>query len=244
MQAPAHTSSRSNRTIFLVIIAASAAVLLLVGVFLWQYTRPAYQTVATKNNLTWAGLEPFQRDLPESVTPAWTSRRAAGDNFNENTVHVDVILDMECPYCQKEILAVLPKLLEDPRVEITLFDMPLEKHPLAAEASGYSRCVAQKDPDQYLPYMMAAVESGNLDSTSLEMLTLDMKIFTADEQTDLRACVAVETLRAKENTTGLVEVGIKSTPTLIINGRILRGYLEWPYLQRLIEEAKIKLTHG
>jgi predicted DsbA family dithiol-disulfide isomerase len=142
--------------------------------------------------------------------------------------------DFECPFC-RQAHATLERLLTDYRGQIRYIfrDFPLSSHARAIPASEASYCAAEQDKYwDYFEHLM--VMAGDLNDNDLrrraEEVGLDvgtfMSCFTSGRHT-----AAIQA-----NFNSGVKVGVASTPTFYINGRVLTGAKNYETFKLIIEE--------
>jgi predicted DsbA family dithiol-disulfide isomerase len=128
--------------------------------------------------------------------------------------------DFQCPYCRavqpvlKEILRLYPN-----QIRLDFKHLPLEQHPLAALSAQAAFCAAKQG--LFWQYQDALFGSADLtreflDATAANMgLKLDA-FRKCLASTESRMAVIADLREAKR-------LGIDSTPTFLINGKLLRG---------------------
>ncbi|MGB8540386.1 MAG: thioredoxin domain-containing protein [Candidatus Acidiferrales bacterium] len=151
--------------------------------------------------------------------------------------------DFECPHC-RELYRGL-KTLEPlyPHVRIVFKDFPLTQiHPWTETASIGARCAYMQSPDAFWQLHDAIFENQDLISAEnvWEKLTAFAKAAGLDTDA-FKACMsspeaekAVDTNRADG-----IAVGVTSTPTVFVNGRMLIGG-DRPTLEQYIKYEQAK----
>jgi protein-disulfide isomerase len=143
--------------------------------------------------------------------------------------------DYQCPYCERWYQDVYEQLLANypGKLRFVYRDLPLPSHPEAIPAAEAANCAGAQD--DYWKYH-DALFSGQygLGRAAYEQyaadLGLDTKAFTAcldshRYQNEIQA-----------DATEASRVGINSTPTFVINGRLLVGALPFADFKTVIDE--------
>ena len=148
--------------------------------------------------------------------------------------------DYQCPYCQQAvpILKRLQKTYGD-RVRVVWKDYPLTQiHPLALKAGQAAHCAGEQD--KYWPYHDRLFENQSaLDTDDLrkhaQAVGLDMPKFSSC----LDSSKYADRVRAGMEMGN--RLGVSSTPTLFINGRVLPGAYPYDQLAAVIDEELARL---
>jgi protein-disulfide isomerase len=146
--------------------------------------------------------------------------------------------DFECPHC-RELYRTL-KTLEPlyPQVRVVFKDFPLTQiHPWTETASIGARCAYTQSPDAFWQIHDAIFENQDLISTENVWEKITEFARSAGLDTDaFKACMsAPEAQKAVDaNRADGIAVGVTSTPTVFVNGRMLIGG-ERPALEQYIK---------
>jgi len=148
--------------------------------------------------------------------------------------------DYQCPYCQQAvpILKRLQKTYGD-RVRVVWKDYPLTQiHPLALKAGQAAHCAGEQD--KYWPYHDRLFENQSaLDTDDLrkhaQAVGLDMPKFSSC----LDSSKYADRVRAGMEMGN--RLGVSSTPTLFINGRVLPGAYPYDDLAAVVDEELARL---
>lgn len=143
--------------------------------------------------------------------------------------------DYECPYC----LGVMPTLKRireayGDRVRLVWKDFPLTQiHPAAFKAAEAAHCAG--DQDRYWEYhdLLFANQQALQPPRLVELageLGLDTDVFRSCLDSDRHA------VRVQEGVTQGTRLGVNSTPTTFINGRVLAGAHEYETFAAIIDE--------
>jgi predicted DsbA family dithiol-disulfide isomerase len=167
----------------------------------------------------------FVTELDDGVSPAKGADKPA--------VTIVEFSDFECPYC-KAVQRTLQQVLEKyaGQVRIVFKHLPLEGHRNSLPAARAAYCAGEQDRFwQFHDVIFAAAELSPAVFTQVAgELGLGMPKF--------QACVDSEQSR-----TGVVKdletarlFGVESTPSFIVNGKLLKGALSFADFQKLIEQ--------
>jgi len=148
--------------------------------------------------------------------------------------------DYQCPYCLQAvpILKRLQKTYGD-RVRVVWKDFPLTQiHPLALKAAQAAHCAGEQD--KYWPYHDRLFENQSaLDAEDLrkhgQAVGLDLPRFNSCVDSSKYAD------RVREGMEAGNRLGVSSTPTLFINGRVLPGAYPYDDLAAVVDEELQRL---
>jgi protein-disulfide isomerase len=149
--------------------------------------------------------------------------------------------DLECPHC-KEAQPNLDKLAaEDKDVRIVFQNFPLPMHDWASKAAHYADCIGRSSNDAFWKF----VESVYAQQSDITAANADDKLKAATDAagvsgTEIAACAAKpETTSRVEHSMALgTALGVNSTPTIFINGRMLSaGGISYEVLKELVDFA-------
>lgn len=141
--------------------------------------------------------------------------------------------DFQCPYC-RESQRVLKQLLKDhgQNVKLIFKHLPLEMHTQAFAAARAAFCAGEQD--RFWEYHDALFTTSSLDTTVLQKtaraLKLDLKTFDACLRSD-HSSDAVNRDRREA-----AYLGISSTPTFFVNGKMVQGVIGLDGFRSLIEQ--------
>jgi predicted DsbA family dithiol-disulfide isomerase len=160
----------------------------------------------------------FLLEEPRLPTPLRVNSASTGPA--EAQVVITEFSDFQCPYCKavqpviKEVLRLYPD-----QVRLDFKHLPLEQHPLAAISAQAAYCGARQGTFwQFHDLLFGANELTRefLDLTA-NRLGLNVDLFKKClASSESRIAVIADLREAKR-------LGIDSTPTFLINGRLLRG---------------------
>jgi protein-disulfide isomerase/uncharacterized membrane protein len=189
---------------------------------------------------------------PSFISPFWTAR--ATDNWEDAPIRVVEYADLLCPDCLflQEQLAQLKDEFAG-KLNIAFQFFPLEAvcndvvtkdlHPGACDLS----LMAIQDPDSFLAIhdeIWANFQEAKRDPEWRADLARRYGVEGAPEDPETQALLhrIIETGKEYERTSDEYEHGIRSTPTMIINGRMVIGTLPYDQLraifQALVDQAE------
>lgn len=179
---------------------------------------------------------------PEAAPPAqrvadWREYASRGQRTGPASAPVTVVefSDFQCPACR--VLAERLRTLrgEDPAGLAVVFrHFPLPNHTLAEPAARASECAANQG--RFEPFhdaVFAAQES--LSDTAWAGLATRSGV---PDLAAFRRCVAAgESARVREDVAAGMRLGLRVTPTLLINGKRVNGAPSLETLRGMIDEA-------
>ena len=178
---------------------------------------------------------PFQSNLEKITTSGHPGFGTAGA-----PVVIVAYSDFQCPYCAKEAKVLRTQLIESypQQVRVYFRDYPLKTHKWAMGAAIAGRCIYRLEPEGFWRYHDWIFEQQK-DITPANLKDKVME-FAAGEGLDglkLGRCIdSRETEKAiQESKKEGASVGVRSTPTLFINGRPLTGAIQWERLQQIVD---------
>ena len=177
----------------------------------------------------------------------------AAPGFGKEGAPVVVVAysDFQCPYCAKEAKVIRDQLKAayPENMRVYFRDYPLPNHNWAKDGAVAGRCIYIQEPDAFWDYHDWIFE--NQSSITPENLGDKVAEFASGKGIDtlkLGQCLSSKaTLKQVEASMKEGrEVGVTSTPTLIINGRKLAGATQIDQLKAIIdyELEYQKVTHN
>jgi predicted DsbA family dithiol-disulfide isomerase len=166
----------------------------------------------------------FVQELDDGVSPAKGSAKPA--------VTIVEFSDFECPYCA-EVQRTLKQLMQNYGNDVRLVfkHMPLEGHRNSLPAARAAYCAAEQD--RFWQYHDALFASSNLSPAVFDAIAgnlgLGLEKFQACRNSEhSRAAVTrdIETARLFR---------IESTPSFIVNGKLVKGALSFADFQKIID---------
>jgi protein-disulfide isomerase len=180
--------------------------------------------------------------VPDAVEPedttfhlvTTTGRPARGPDAAPVTI-VE-FTDYECPYCQRHFLNTLPLVLAQygDRVKYVVMNFPIsELHPDALGAAEAAECAA--DQGRFWEYHDRLFVASDLERASLGGIAAQMRL----DSTAFATCV--DTRATADRVAGHIaharSLGVTSTPTFFVNGRIFHGAYPFESFKVIIDSA-------
>jgi predicted DsbA family dithiol-disulfide isomerase/PHD/YefM family antitoxin component YafN of YafNO toxin-antitoxin module len=167
----------------------------------------------------------FVTELDDGVSPAKGVIKAA--------VTIVEFSDFECPYC-RGVQPTLKQVLESyaGQVRLVFKHLPLEGHRNSLPAARAAYCAAEQDRFwQFHDALFAAKELSPAVFTQIAgELGLGLPKFQACVDSEQSRTAIVKDLDAAR------QLGVESTPSFIVNGKLIRGALSFADFQKLIEQ--------
>lgn len=158
------------------------------------------------------------------IAPSIGSKAAA--------VTITEFSDFQCPYC-RDTQGVIRQILRiyEGDVRLIFKHLPLDIHAQAFAAAQAAFCA--EDQGLFWPYHDALFASEALSAEAFNTLAMNLGLSLPKFQ----ACVLSETSRAavRKDMQEARRLGINSTPTFIVNGKLLRGSRGFEEFKALIE---------
>lgn len=172
--------------------------------------------------------------LPDSL---WSRIKDAGQlrGSGEAPVLIAQFMDFECPFCRALHVSLVRLLPEAPHVATRLIHYPLARHRLARHAARAAECAARQHGfDAYTDLLFAKQDS--LGVVPFRTLAIEARI--ADVSA-FDACLS-ENTPVDEIEAGIHlgdQVGVRGTPTVIVNGWRLNRPPTESEIRVLVERA-------
>lgn len=153
--------------------------------------------------------------------------------------------DLECPFCKKENTSIQRLVGAMPgQVRVVFKYYPLiHIHPWAMQAAIAAACVTQHNAADFWPFAQAVFDhQDELNISNAAQRLRDFALDSATPGTYYDACIQSPAAKATvERTIAQGKaVGVKSTPTLFMNGRPIDGAIPYGTLQALAaHEAQV-----
>jgi predicted DsbA family dithiol-disulfide isomerase len=167
----------------------------------------------------------FVTELDDGISPAKGAAKPL--------VTIVEFSDFECPFCNKA-QPVLKQIIETYGSEVRLVfkHLPLEGHRNSLAAARAAYCAAEQD--RFWQFHDALFATGNLSREVFEKIASDLGLGVAKFQ----AC-----LDSDQSRTAIIRdleaarlYRIESTPSFIVNGKLIRGALGFADFQKIIEQ--------
>ena len=171
--------------------------------------------------------------LSEPRLPAPKASRSASKGPTDAQVVITEFSDFQCPYC-KVVQPVLKEVLQryPNQVRLDFKHLPLEQHPAATISAQAAFCGSKQGA--FWPYHDALFASDELSKEFLDRtanalgLNLDsFRMCLASQESRMAVMADLQEAR---------RLGITSTPTFLINGKLIRGVVA-------LEQFKAAIDH-
>ena len=150
--------------------------------------------------------------------------------------------DYECPFCQEHFIKTLPLILAQygDRVKYVVMNLPIPQlHPDALGAAEAAECAA--DQGRFWEYHDRLFVTTGLDRATLVSLASQVHL----DSTAFARCV--DTRATAERVQGHVaqakSLGVHSTPTFFVNGRVYHGARPFDEFKVIIDSAAARRSH-
>ena len=191
-----------------------------------KHYRAGLEALRKKWNVT-MNLSPpvFVTELDDGVSP-WKGS-------TKPLVTIVEFSDFECPFC-KQVQPVLKQILETYAKDVRLVfkHLPLEGHRNSLPAARAAYCAAEQD--RFWQFQDALFASGGLSRVVFESIASDLGLglpkFQACLDSELSRTAIVKDLEAARL------YRIESTPSFIVNGKLIKGALGFADFQRIVEQ--------
>jgi predicted DsbA family dithiol-disulfide isomerase len=167
----------------------------------------------------------FVSELDDGVSPV-----KGGTN---PVVTIVEFSDFECPFC-KQVQSALKQVVEKygKQVRLVFKHLPLEGHRNSLPAARAAYCAAEQD--RFWPFHDAVFKAGNLSPPVFAQIASDLGLGLPKFQ----ECVASERSRAAvvKDMEAARLLRIESTPSFVVNGRVIQGALSFDDFQKVVEQ--------
>lgn len=140
--------------------------------------------------------------------------------------------DFECRFC-RDVQPTLKQVLENygKEVRVVFKHLPLEGHRNAVQAARAAYCAGEQD--RFWQFHDALFAAGSLSPIVFDQLAADLGLGL----TRFKACLSSEQSRAAvvRDMETARSFRIDSTPSFLVNGRLLKGALSFAEFQKIIE---------
>ncbi len=151
--------------------------------------------------------------------------------------------DLECPHC-----AVIQQFLEKDllpkygsRVRLVFKEFPLYTvHPWAVQAAVADECAFQINPADFLPYRSLIFQNqSSIKTETLRQQLLDFGAQAGLDRQKLAACYDAKAAlpRVKADFLEGQKLGVNTTPTLFVNGKMVVGDISPADFYKIVDEA-------
>jgi protein-disulfide isomerase len=141
--------------------------------------------------------------------------------------------DFECPFC-RQVQSAVKQIVENygRTVRLVFKHLPLEGHRNSLPAAQAAYCAAEQD--RFWQFHDALFTAGSLSPPVFEKIASDLGLGLPKFQ----ECVASERSRAAviKDMEAARLLGIESTPSFVVNGKVINGALSFAEFQKIIEQ--------
>jgi len=173
----------------------------------------------------------FVSELDDGLSPV--------SGATKPTVTIVEFSDFECPFC-KQVQSVLKQAIETYGKEVRLVfkHLPSEGHRNSFPAARAAFCAAEQE--RFWQFHDAVFAAGNLSPPVLEQIASELGLGLPKFQ----ECVASARSRAAvvKDIEAARLLRIDSTPSFVVNGKVIKGALSFADLQRIIEQELSQRT--
>lgn len=187
-----------------------------------------------------AGLEALRKKWTVSIDfspPVFVTELDDGVSPAKGSVNPRVTIvefsDFECPFC-KQVQSTLKQIVEHYGRDVRLVfkHLPLEGHRNAFPAARAAYCAAEQD--RFWQFHDALFSARDLSPPGLEKIASDLGLAPARFQTCLNSEQSSAAVLKDLEAARLFR--IDSTPSFIVNGKLIKGALSFANFQKLIEQ--------
>jgi len=181
-----------------------------------------------------------------------TENSDTGTGNNDNTYSLGdedapiVVIDFsdyQCPFSKKFHSNILPQLkldyIDTGKVKYIFKDFPLKIHPKVLYAHYAANCAGEQEKywemhDKLFENQQEWSKADNLPDIFAKYAQ-ELKLNTVN----FKDCLSSETYKeiVKKNKDDGIAYGAKGTPTLIVNGKIIRGVNTYDHFKQILEKA-------
>ncbi|MBQ6520223.1 MAG: DsbA family protein [Anaerolineaceae bacterium] len=171
-----------------------------------------------------------------------TSDPAAVYGPEDAEINIKYFSDLECPSCATMMEESLKPITGNERVRVAFYDSPSSSHKYARLAAAYIRCATKQDVD-YIDFV-SSLNSDYSNWTSMlkeanvsEYLLNTAVKLGADEDTMNLCVIGADVYDAIDaNIADGLLVGMRGTPSYLINDNLMSGYVSKETFSRMINQ--------
>lgn len=177
--------------------------------------------------------------LDEPRLPAVSFQNSPAIGAEKPRVLIVEFSDFQCPYCRasQPLIRELTKTYKDD-VRLVFKHLPLEIHSEAFAASQAAFCAGQQGA--FWQYHDALFAGDDLTGDSLNNLAAKLRL----DLPRFKTCISSEAsrLEVEKDLDEARRFGINSTPTFVINGKLVRGALDLDQFKSVIDTELKRVT--
>jgi protein-disulfide isomerase len=143
--------------------------------------------------------------------------------------------DYNCGYCHKVAADVAKLVNENPNVKLVLKEFPI-LGPASEVAAKMALAAYRLDKDKYYKLHMELMKTGARDETSMMKVAKDIGYDTAKLKKEMDSAEVADQIQKHR---ALAQaIGIRGTPSFIINGNLQRGAMDYASMKSMVDQAK------
>lgn len=206
--------------------------------------------------ITADGKEIIEGEVSQLSADPWAGTRAKLDlrgapsqGAASAPVTVVEFSDLECPFCKEEASGIAQLMQADPgKVRVVFKYYPLVKiHPWSMQAAIAAACVTEQDPAQFWNFEKSVFDAqDSITPANADQRLGDFASESGAKAGPYKSCVANPATRARVQAS-IADgnaVGVTSTPTLFINGRMIPGAIQEAQLKQLVDHEATFAVHS
>jgi protein-disulfide isomerase len=162
-----------------------------------------------------------------------SSEFAAATGSKTAAVTIVEFSDFECSYCRNSQSTIKELLKQFPQdVRLVFRHLPLQMHPQAFPSAQAAYCASEQD--RFWQYHDALFALEQLSADVLEKVANDIGL----NMDRFKTCLASDTSRTvvRKDVEEARRLGINSTPTFIVNGKLVRGAIPFADFKSIVEK--------
>lgn len=157
--------------------------------------------------------------------------------------------DLECPYCKQEAEAIATLMAQEPgQVRVVFKYYPLVNiHPWSMQAAEAAVCVTAQNPSQFWNFEKSVFDAQDqINPGNATQRLHDFALESGAKPTPFAACLASPATkeRVEASIANGKRVGVDSTPTLFIDGRIVPAAIPVETLRLLVDHEANLSAHS
>ena len=225
---------------FFIFLGSLLAIFMIIflGFFVYYSVQLKYGNNSTIQKITQKYEANFStavdKNAPQNVTDYSKLIQKFNPTIGDKSAKVTIIafIDFECPYCQ-ESYPIFAHVLEKykPVIQVVFKNLPLtDLHPDAIAAALASTCANEQN--KFWEFYDQAFTNKKLDSDSLYNYATNIGL----EMTKFDTCYKSQKYETniEQDLTDAVNIGLRGTPTYLVNGEVVEGSISAEDWDKLI----------
>lgn len=206
-----------------------------------QHQDATYLITADGREIIEGKASPLDGDPWAATRAKLNLRGAPAEGAATAPVTIVEFSDLECPYCKQEAATIAQLQSQDPgKARVVFKYFPLVKiHPWAMDAAKAAVCVAQQHPAQFWTFEQTVfgdqdqIDAATDAAARLRGIALESEAQPGPYDACLKSPRTADIIA--DSVANGKAVGVQSTPTLFINGRLVPGAIPETTLQALVD---------